>query len=668
VAIVTPVLEQRFASGEYIAGAKPTQTVKIRKGFFERSYDSTPWDWSDVHANIIGSNNSSPWQATWVPTSSYMEIPGVLDVNFEQSFDNDGINTATITVDDIVYPEISGPNGSYHSVLRGYLSPLRGYSRPGFPGWPEGFKNEWFALLYSKAQITIWQGYGDEQTRVFTGLFDNVNMTSHPDRLSLTVRDFGQVLTDQHVFGSVKDPKLKDPITFVDKFQADRIKKVGYDAKSGTVDDPAHAAKNMLDTDSSTFWRSRSYTVPNATDWAEIHVPQGRYATVFVFNAYPGMTGYLSLFVRPRTDGQPCMFNGAVVPDNTWVDVGAGDVPGALGGEHYVREIDNMPDDRGYYQTFGDDSSGLPKELECGPGSVIRMSFRDLHETSTDHFQAGVRRMIALKRSVTAEASKRHYIAVEDVSDIVRVLLRWAGFKVWEVENTGVRLSKPLVIDRQQTLRSVIKQVADGTDFVFFMGDPLDEFAADMGTPIFRHIAAVRDDSPGIVLTEDQLLTGIQAKLDLDPLSTLIRIRGAPLKDDLSDTAQVKYVTYDYTPPWAFLLPGLRKYFIHNDPKYKTSEDCKFAAFYIALQEALASATGTVEFPGWPGTTLDSFVGVIDTGTGLITRLWVSNRSSTFHSGEQASWKLSVGGAMVDTPFVQSVVDVINANVRTREP
>jgi hypothetical protein len=68
------------------------------------------------------------------------------------------------------------------------------------------------------------------------------------------------------------------------------------------------------------------------------------------------------------------------------------------------------------------------------------------------------------------------------------------------------------------------------------------------------------------------------------------------------------------------------------------------------LGEALQAVTAVVEIPGHPGLNLDDQVGVLDTGTGMNTRMWISNRSSTFQTGEQTSWVMTLGGSLIDTP------------------
>jgi hypothetical protein len=449
------------------------------------------------------------------------------------------------------------------------------------------------------------------------------------------------------------------------------VKKVGYDADAGTEDDSAHSAAKVLDTDSDTFWRSRSYNDENATDWVQIHVPQGRYASFYLWNEYPHLEGYLSIYMRARSDGQPCMFGDLEVTPDTWVDIGLGTVPGALGGKPYVKLFTDMPNDRGYTHTFGYTNTNMPIELICGDDTAIRMHYRHLRNPpgGDGGYYAGVKRMIALKRSIQVQAKKRHWVMVDDTSDIVRVVLRWAGFKEWEVENSGVRLSKPWVVDRSSVLLDIINQIKENTDFLFFMGDPSDNGDNSLGVPIFRHTNAVRDEQGTIAVNDQHLLTGIQAKLSEEPLSTIIRMRGATIAKDLDDIVKSrKHVGYTYRPPWSERLAGVIKHVLHYDTKLKTVEDCQFACYYAALQEALQSATATIQLPGFPGIELDDFASLFDEGTGLSTRLWASNRSSTFRSGEQTTWTMTLGGSLVDMPDIQGVVNDINQAVRSGEP
>jgi hypothetical protein len=105
----------------------------------------------------------------------------------------------------------------FRTIERGALAPFRGYATPGLVGWDPGMQNEWFDVLARNAQITLYQSIDGEECKTFTGLIDDIDMEANPATITLTVRDFGQVLTDQRLFGWVKDPYVRDPVTFADR-------------------------------------------------------------------------------------------------------------------------------------------------------------------------------------------------------------------------------------------------------------------------------------------------------------------------------------------------------------------------------------------------------------------------------------------------------------------
>lgn len=660
---------------------QPALTATIRLGRFYRRYAS--WAGPPINGRIAGGNNARPWQAFWTPATGAVEMPNILSFTKEKDFSNNGIAIGTIEFENIHIVEEGVDTTLVHLMQRGAFAPYRGYHAPGRPGWPAGSKNLWYRILDRNAQITIWEGYGEETVKTWTGLIDDVDLTSKPDRITVTARDFGQVLSDQDMFGWNHDPMIREPITFIDKRQGENLQKVGYDPKAATAN-VNHPASYVLDLDHDTWWRSRTYNTPHATDWIQIRVPLGRYETFYLWPKDGGMSCYISVFVKPRADGKRNRWGDMALPDNGWVDLGLGDVPGDAGGIPFVKFLPTL-DRKGHYHTFTRDSNSLA--LECGRGSIIRCSFRNLQEQRPGEappgeyerlpYAARVIRMVAMKRNLKKAAKEKHMVLVDDVSDAVRFLLRWSGFKEWEVENSGVKLAKKVVISRDMKIIDAINLFKESVDFVFFMKDPS---AADLsiGIPVFRQARVVTEDEPVTHVTEKDLLTGIRVKITDEPLAYVIRMRGRPTKRKGPGTGfrfgggDVRRVKYTYYPPWSRAafggrLAGIAKHVLHQDNKFATSEDCQFACYYVALHEALESITGTIEVPGWPGFELDDMVMVSDTGTGIRSRLWVSNFNTVHERGEQASYKVTLSGAWVDTPDVIAIKKAINALVRSGE-
>lgn len=660
---------------------RPSLTATIRVGRFYRRYAN--WPGPPIGGRIAGGNNVQPWQAFWTPLSDSVEMPNILSFNKEKDFANNGISIATIEFENIHILEQGADTTLVHVMQRGAFAPYRGYRAPGRPAWPAGSKNLWYRILDRNAQLTFWEGYGDELVKTWTGLIDDVDLNSKPDRITVTARDFGQVLSDQDMFGWNHDPKIREPVTFIDKRQGEDLKKVGYDARAATAA-ANHPASYVLDTESDTWWRSRTYNTPHATDWIQLRVPLGRYETFYLWPKDAGMSCYISVFVKPRADGKHNLWGDTVLPDNGWVDLGLGDVPGDEGGIPFVKFLPRL-DGKGHYHTFSRDAYSLA--LECGRGSIIRCSFRNLQEQRAGELPAGepedlpyaarVIRMVAMQRQLKKAAREKHMVLVDDVSDAVRFLLRWSGFKEWEVENSGVKLAKKVVIDRSMKVIDAINLFKEAVDFVFYMKDPSGDDLS-IGIPVFRQSRVVTEDAPVTNISEKDLLTGIRVKITDEPLAYVIRMRGRAVKKKKPGTGfrlgggDVRRVKFTYYPPWSRAefggrLAGQLKHVLHQDDKFATAEDCEFACYYVALHEALESITGTVEVPGWPGFELDDLVMVSDTGTGIRSRLWVSNLSSAHELGEQTSYKMTLSGAWVDTPDVVAIKKVINAKVRSGE-
>jgi hypothetical protein len=257
----------------------------------------------------------------------------------------------------------------------------------------------------------------------------------------------------------------------------------------------------------------------------------------------------------------------------------------------------------------------------------------------------------------------KRWILVDDAAEIVKCCLRWAGFQEWEVESTGVRLTDKRVFNRSDFLIDAIKWVGELTNYNFFIGDP-SSHPDSRGVPIFRSNRAMAPaGSELLAITDKQALTGIKARFTDEPLARVIRVRGKLVDEDEGGTRDFvgsgadTWAAYQafYVPPWARFdenhrLGGLIKHVVDVDRFLESNTECHIAARFIAAAEALASATATLEFPGYPGVDLDQQLWLLDSATGLATRLWTASRSSTFTRGEQASYKTSIGGALIDTP------------------
>lgn len=275
---------------------------------------------------------------------------------------------------------------------------------------------------------------------------------------------------------------------------------------------------------------------------------------------------------------------------------------------------------------------------------------------------------------LSAEAIRKKWILVEDVSEVVKVVLIWAGFKEWEVESTGVPLKDKLVFNRATYYIDIIKKIAEMVNYVFYIKPPDDPWTS-IGVPVFRNNGALRTTGSVEQVKGSNILTDIQSKFSQEPKAYIIRARGRPIKQPSDPKApprgrylggeQVRRIMAVYEPPWVRNGRSARilKHTVHYDQLIDNQVDADVAVRFIALAQALKSATGVVEVPALPRIIeLDEQLSILDEGTAMSTRIWIASATSTFRTGEEASFVMSVGGAYIDTPdFVEVRQDLMAA-------
>jgi hypothetical protein len=838
---VSTLLDERWASRQQVGDARPLAWVLVRTGRFQRGY--TPWttkkgDGARVNARIYGEKESRPWTGTWTPESAWVLLPNIQTVELTQDFNNNGITIATISLDNVVLTERTGPfEDIYHLIERGYLSPFRGSDGPARVSTPPA--NEWYGKLARKSQIEVFEGYGeDAMTCTFSGLIDDCDLSSSPDLIRITARDFGQTLTDQSVFGWVISPQLPEPTVIRSLgVGADGSEGtgVGYNASASTTRS-GHPARFVIDTDAQTRWLSHDHTTPDNTEWVQVRLPRGRYDSFALHAGYAGMEMFVGVWARSDgLGGEPCLIDGEPIADG-WIHPSdlpdpsrGGDVPGDNGGWPYIRRF-NTVSDTAHTNTFR-------ATLELGDDSVLRVGFRNLANPTPGVFRAGVERLAGIKRtsptavrlravgsSATASStregsdatnvtdSKRetvwlsddhttpgntewvevrlprgHYdsirldpayagmdlyvgvyarqgtrkrpalvdggevsdgwvdlglgdvpgghggwpyvhdvagldrpdsvatiplghtfelgedsvlrvafrnlaaaggayragvsrlkaltrtgveqpdaptkiVQVGDLSDLVKVCLRWAGFKEWDIEPVGAPLKGTVNLNRASTLMDVIRKVQEVTGYVFYIAPPSDADGS-IGVPTFRSNQSIADAPAGMPeLHDTDMISAIQAKVTDEPLGYIIRVRGKTTSKKWGLTLgaqQETAVMAVYRPPWtrANKLSRIIRHVVHTERKLTHTNQCMVMAQLIALQEALVASASQVDIPGlWNAFALNQQVGLVDTGTGLNTRLFIASKSSTFTAGEKASWTTTLGGALIDTDDIRGVV------------
>ena len=673
------LLRTRWKTGRHVGGAMPFAKAWVRTGRLHRAFEEVSP--SQVYSRIpgLGHGVRKVWQGRWDPANSWRELPTLKEVELNTDFSQNGVTQATITLDTLGMTERSGVAGIYHVIERGYYAPLRGYKPPGRPR--VGTRNEWFDVLHDKStQIMIVAGYGEDAAiPVFCGLLNDVSLTSLPDQATVTARDFGQLLTDQPVFANAKVQKVNDPITFADSRRTDRVTPV-----QGPVDasghDNGHPASFAVDGNRNTAWHSEALTNRNDRCWIEMKLPKGRYGSFTLAPGHPGLECYVALH-----------------RNGSWQDAGRGDVPGLS--IPFIRHIKRVKGKKTTYK--------LPNDYVCQDGDRLRLYFTNLAEaySSRDrrvYRRASVQEFEALHRKLPKEAKDEDWILVDDAADVVRTVLQWCGLdREWEIENTGVHLSDKIVFNRSDKLIDIVNKIAEMTNYVFYIRPPSkfddDDLTKDnsnnlsLGVPVFRQNQAMRPPRSLLErmesVTEDDLLTQLEPTFSDEPLSYNIRVRGKHLSrrkgGRVLGADRTPRAMYVYRPPWSRdSYPGgnwpdnaasnqyrngnIKKYVVHHDPMLRNEEECEVAALFIAFREALESAKATCEFPAMPTIFLDHQVAVRDTGTGLSARLWVTNRTMNIRLGEDAQFKMGIGGSILDTPDINRVRDELVESLRRK--
>lgn len=275
------------------------------------------------------------------------------------------------------------------------------------------------------------------------------------------------------------------------------------------------------------------------------------------------------------------------------------------------------------------------------------------------------------QRAEAKPKGTKGWILVNDASDVIKWLLMWCGFREWVVAPTGVRLKDPVTFHQSNYLVDPIAKLIEQVNFVFYIDQPTDR-PGSIGVPHFVPNAATNPPSPRIQqVTDNDLLAGLQTRFSKEDLAYIIRVRGKMSKGGVRlGEERVRRIRATYRPPWSSYhgqldedwetglsrLSGVMKRLVHVDNSLQTERECKMMCVLIAVQQALAAYTGTIIVPGYPGFSLNEQASVVDTPGGINTRLWISRLSSSHTTGENAEWKTTVEGAMIDTPDLSMVM------------
>lgn len=667
--------EQRWLSGKHIGSSKPVLRAWVREGHLERHYANKPDD--EVFCYIPGLKGpNAVWWAHWVADTDYVEVPNIYTAKGENDFSQKGIEGVTVEMDNVEYAEAEGPGGIYHFIERGFMAPTRGDA--GFNSAAAGSENFWRELWKNQScQIIITAGYGEAHFPLFLGLIDTCDLTSRPDKITVSARSMGKVFTDQHTFMDAKNLFVRDPITFCDRQQADEITNAATSATAKS-DDGSHFSRFAADQDTGTSWISQGYDDENDLDWIEFPLPAGRYEDFKLNPRFAGMEVFVSIFAtNANVEG------GGPARTTDEHDVGEGWVSfeklGTIPGESlpYVAHYAQVPGEPTHLKIRAGGGG-----YQVGDNSKVRLSFRKLQRINVGKqwvYAAGVTECEIFKRRRMEAAKNFHWILVDDVSDIVKVVCQWAGFSDpadWEIERVGSRLKDKLVFDRNTFLIDPIEKIAEGTSYTFQVKPPatFDPTHLDtahnlsMGVITFRENQAMTPSPKDkrYSIRDDQCITGIQPAFDSSGLAQSIRVRGK-LMVTQKLIENPEYVPppsgnadrffANYRPVWARenenRAAGIRKHEFHTDLTYVTNEDCLVACLLIAYRMALEAAKGSVQIPLFPPIFLDQQIQVFDLGTGLSTRMWIVSRDWEYQGGENSVFNMTLGGPLLDVDIVE---------------
>lgn len=657
---ISSTFYERWKSANHVGGAKPSLRVTVTRGLIDKTYQ--PFEFlgggSEDFAMIVGGNNREPWQGFWRATGEPKEVPNVYAAKWQQGFAQQGSRSATVEVENIIYKAIVGVGGTYHAIMRGYLSPWLGMqliARAHIPNWVE---NEWFEVLDNGYKLDIFEGYGDEMVRTFSGLIEDADLETQPDRITITARDFGILFTDQRMMGWNKPPECRAPVQIADRRTTLGVKPVG----SGPLASSAAGGRpvsSIVKPGNRSDWVSAGHTSAAGVEWVEMSIPAGFYEDFYTVLPYKGQAIYVSVFAKPGS-----IWNGEAVEG--WIDGGKGNVPEDEG-EHPFTNAWGGTSTSGATRSLGGD-------LQAAAGTIVRLSLRALPYRSEwgDH-RAGVTRFALFRfgsdskhpAAGSPETHAKGWVLIDDLSDIAKEIFLWAGFHEWEVEDLGVSLHNPMAWAMDKFLADVLTDIQAQANWLAYVESPsADE--ESIGVPCFVHNRANDPPQLGMLEVRDSdLLESMKTKIDLSNLPYVIRLRGnVDEKNGITfDGDLVKRYNGTYFPPWSGAGPietesgrtaGVRRHALVIDPNLNSDEECIFSAILTGIQYALEAYTGECQISGYP-LELNQQISVVDKTSGVNSRLWTSSIQSEHTTGPAGEWKMTVGGALIDNIDMQQL-------------
>ncbi len=320
-------------------------------------------------------------------------------------------------------------------------------------------------------------------------------------------------------------------------------------------------------------------------------------------------------------------------------------------------------------------------DSEANPDKIT-LTARDFGLLFTDQRMMGNNKSKDIRAPVTFGDRKsalktgsgllKGWVLVDDVSDVIKTLFIWAGFKEWYLHRTGWSIFKPLQYGEDKFFVDIIDDVLTQGNFVFYMLAPTDDDRS-IGVPYFGPQKATDPPRPGMLDVRDTTRTeALQVKWDTSALPYVMRVRGdIDPKGHGLDELTVKRFMGVYYPPWSGTpyasrdpldfrtkgtgrVAGVLRHFtetlgVTTTVSLNSNEECLFACVLAAIQYALGMCTGQFQMAGLPGVELNQQVNVVEEATGVDSRLWVASIQSDHSVGPNGLWTMTVGGSMIDT-------------------
>lgn len=738
-------LAQRWRSRQLIGDNKHVLIVRVREAFMNRGYmDTNRIDTGEpIYPPLIwNANNLHAFRCQWVPLGPWMTLPHVESAKWSRSVDlqtggQRGGSTLTVVMDNIEFPDTAGAAGTYHTFDRGYYSPTRGYQPMLRPTMFLDPRNSWGDVLNTGQQIEVWEGYGtgadvelltflDPTTnsyappsgalnRTWTGVIVNLDSEANPDHLTITAQDFSIFLTDQRLVEHNKAPEIPSPVTFADLHQSwDRTAVAGgtYYYSPGTPSQFLFGG----------WWRSQGFSTrnPSPAPWVEMVLPAGYYEDFGItIEAYPYVTqSSRNEMTLNAVEVSQKMAISLWIPDNTgimdgteplpagWVDL-TGDGSGWAGmvdtiGDGPIPYMFTLTQTIDFVEWWSAVDWKFTHHFHLPEGSRLRVTCTDLglgnktpgvYRAALDSLMAFVYNSNPVRQPPPGNVDG--WVLVEDMSEVVKMILIWAGFQEWKIDWVGWSLFQPRIYGIDKFLMDVISDMLSQGAFIWYMGQPTNDDRS-IGVPHFEYISAL--NSPGhemIEVRDTDMTEALTTTWKLSNLPHQIIYRGDMTQagstlPGFGVEGQTTRYQARYYPPWSaqtspldFLtgmvlysstirpggdaqFGGLRRdasiirmvtETMGNSVETQLESDaaCLFACVLAGLQYALDMGTAQFQIPGIAPLDLNAQVAVVDRASALNSRIWVSSIESEHTNGPDGRWHMTMGGSVIDNQDMDSL-------------